>query len=133
MESLLQEQFKKHFAERNYPQIRTGDQINVHLKIKEGDKERVQVFKGIVIKTQGRNQSRSFTVRKISNGVGVEKTIPFLNPNIEKIEKLSSAKVRQSRIFYIRKLKGRSARLQIKGRVQPQVKKPLIKKNSNET
>ena len=95
---------------KNYP-VRPGDTVRVHIKVKEGDKERVQIFEGAVLKIQGRDISRSFTVRKISQGVGVEKTFPFAAPNIVKTEITGRAKVRRARLFYLRNRKGRAARL----------------------
>lgn len=97
--------------ERNYPQFSSGDTIAVHVKIKEGEKERVQIFQGVVIKIQGSGISRSFTVRKMSSGVGVERSIPLYSPAVEKIELLSRGKVRRGRLFYLRSLRGRAARL----------------------
>ena len=94
--------------------IEVGDTAKVSLKIKEGSKERIQVFEGVILKIQGKNFNRSFTVRKISSGVGVEKTIPLASPNIANVEVLSRAKVRRARLFYLRNLKGRAARLGIK-------------------
>ena len=91
--------------------LKVGDMAKVSLRVKEGNKERIQVFEGVVLKIQGRDTSRSFTVRKISSGVGVEKTIPFASPNIADVGILSRSKVRRARLFYLRKLKGRSARL----------------------
>ncbi len=95
----------------NHPAFSSGDTINVHMKVKEGDKERIQVYKGIVTKIQGSGASRSFTVRKISAGIGVERTFPFLSPSIDKVEVLSHGKVRRSRLFYLRDLKGKAAKI----------------------
>ena len=95
----------------NHPEFSSGDTVNVHMKVKEGDKERIQIYKGIVIKVQGSGAGRSFTVRKISAGVGVERTFPFLTPSIDKIEVLSRGKVRRSRLFYLRDLKGKAAKI----------------------
>lgn len=94
------------------PAFKTGDTLSVHVKVKEGEKERIQIFKGTVIKVQGSGFGRSFTVRKMSDGVGVERTWPFSSPAVDKIEVHSVGKVRRSRIFYLRKLKGRAARLE---------------------
>jgi len=88
-----------------------GDTVNVHAGFQESGKKRTQVFSGIVLKIQGRKSLRSFTVRKISNGIGVEKTFPLASPAVKKVEVLSRAKVRRAKLFYLRKLKGRSARL----------------------
>ncbi len=98
--------------ERNYPQFSSGDTIAVHVRIKEGEKERTQIFQGVVIKIQGSGIGRSFTVRKISSGIGVERTIPLYSPFVEKIELLSRGKVRRGRLFYLRALRGRAARLE---------------------
>lgn len=95
----------------NHPAFSSGDTVNVHMKVKEGDKERIQVYKGIVTKVQGSGAGRSFTVRKISAGVGVERTFPFLSPSIDKIEVVSHGKVRRSRLFYLRDLKGKAAKI----------------------
>jgi large subunit ribosomal protein L19 len=92
-------------------QFGTGDTVGVYVKVKEGEKERVQLFTGVVLKVQGSGPSRSFTVRKIASGVGVERTFPMLSPGIERVEVISRGKVRRSRLFYLRGLKGRSARL----------------------
>jgi len=103
--------FGKH-THTELPAFKTGDTISVHVKVKEGEKERVQLFKGVVIKVQGKAMGRSFTVRKMSSGVGVERTFPFASPAIAKIEVASRGKVRRSKIFYLRKLRGRAARLE---------------------
>ncbi len=94
-----------------HPEFSSGDSVNVHMKVKEGDKERIQVYKGVVTKVQGSGASRSFTVRKISAGVGVERTFPFMSPSIDKVEVLSHGKVRRSRLFYLRDLKGKAAKI----------------------
>ena len=97
---------------KEFPKFKSGDTISVHVKVKEGDKERVQLFKGVVIKVQGKAMGRSFTVRKMSSGIGVERTFPFASPAIDKVIVNSRGKVRRSRIFYLRGLKGRAARLE---------------------
>ncbi len=89
-----------------------GDTLDVHVRFKEAGKERVQVFSGVILKIQGQKSTRSFTVRKISDGIGVERTFPLASPAVEKVKIISKAKVRRSRLFYLRKRKGRSARLQ---------------------
>ena len=102
----------KKYPLKDFP-LRAGDSAKVFLRVKEGNKERIQLFEGIVLKIQGQDFNRSFTVRKISSGVGVEKTIPLSSPNIANVEILSRSKVRRARLFYLRKLKGRAARLDI--------------------
>lgn len=94
--------------------LQVGDVAKVSLRVKEGNKERIQVFEGTVLKIQGKDFNRSFTVRKISSGVGVEKTIPLASPNIAQVEVLSRSRVRRARLFYLRKLKGRAARLSMR-------------------
>ena len=96
---------------KKIPAFSTGDTVGVYVKVKEGEKERVQLYSGVVLKVQGSGPSRTFTVRKISSGVGVERTFPILSPSIDRVEVISRGKVRRSRLFYLRGLKGRSARL----------------------
>ncbi len=93
------------------PDFQTGDTVGVYVKVKEGEKERVQLFSGVVLKVQGSGSGRSFTVRKIASGVGVERTFPLLSPVIDRVELISRGKVRRARLFFLRGLKGRSARL----------------------
>lgn len=96
---------------KSLPEFQTGDSVGVYVKVKEGEKERVQLFAGVVMKIQGSGSGRSFTVRKIASGVGVERTFPMLSPIIDRVEIISRGKVRRSRLFFLRGLKGRSARL----------------------
>jgi large subunit ribosomal protein L19 len=91
--------------------FRSGDTVQVHVKIIEGEKSRVQIFEGIVLRSQGGGLDSSFTVRKISNGVGVERTFPYYSPAIDKVDVLSRGKTRRSRLFYLRGLEGKAARL----------------------
>jgi large subunit ribosomal protein L19 len=93
------------------PEFRVGDTIKVHYRIKEGSKERVQVFQGIVIQRRGAQISKTFTVRKISNGVGVERIFPLHSPNIQKIDVVRFGRVRRAKLFYLRKAKGKAARV----------------------
>ncbi|MBX3022512.1 MAG: 50S ribosomal protein L19 [Bdellovibrionales bacterium] len=103
--------FERNKSAKKLPDFSTGDTVGVYVKVKEGEKERVQLFAGVVLKVQGSGSGRSFTVRKISSGVGVERTFPLLSPMIDRVELISRGKVRRSRLFYLRGLKGRSARL----------------------
>ncbi len=96
---------------REYPRFRPGDNIVVKYKIVEGDKEREQAFRGDVIQVSGEGPTKTFTVRKISNGVGVERIFPFASPIIVSIEVTKRGKVRQSRLFYLRGLVGKKARI----------------------
>ncbi|MDX2190468.1 MAG: 50S ribosomal protein L19 [Bacteroidota bacterium] len=97
------------------PAFKSGDTINVHVKIKEGNKERVQLFQGVVIQRRSEGHpGETFTVRKTSNGVGVERIFPLLSPSIEKIEMVRRGKVRRARLFYLRDAKGKNARIKEK-------------------
>ena len=91
--------------------FRVGDTIRVHGKIKEGNRERIQVFEGVVLKRQGGGARETFTVRKSSNGVGVEKTWPLHSPNVEKIEVVRHGKVRRAKLNYLRQRSGKSAKV----------------------
>ncbi|MCK6641600.1 MAG: 50S ribosomal protein L19 [Bacteroidia bacterium] len=98
----------------SHPEFKAGDTVNIHYKIKEGDKERVQQFTGVVLQRRGHDAVASFTVRKMSNGVGVERIFPLHSPFIEKIEVKKKGVVRRARIFYLRGLTGKKARIQEK-------------------
>jgi large subunit ribosomal protein L19 len=93
------------------PQFRAGDTVRVHVKVKEGQRERIQVFEGTVIQRRGGGVSETFTVRKVSYGVGVERTFPLHSPRIDKIEVVRRGKVRRAKLFYLRKLSGKAARI----------------------
>ncbi|MDY0351496.1 MAG: 50S ribosomal protein L19 [Desulfobulbaceae bacterium] len=99
----------------DHPAFRPGDTIKVYIRIIEGDKERVQIFQGVVLKRQRGNMDATFTVRKISNGVGVEKTFALHSPRIEKIELVTRGKVRRSRLYYMRQRRGKAARIKERG------------------
>ena len=93
------------------PEFAVGDTVKVHAKIKEGNRERIQVFEGIVLKRQGGSNRETFTVRKFSNGVGVEKTWPLHSPNVEKIEVVRRGKVRRAKLYYLRDRVGKRAKV----------------------
>ncbi len=97
-----------------HPEFKGGDTVTVHYKIKEGEKERVQMFTGVVLQRRGHGPVESFTVRKMSNGVGVERIFPVNTPYIDKIEIKKKGVVRRARIFYLRELTGKKARIQEK-------------------
>lgn len=91
------------------PEFNVGDTVRVSAKIKEGNRERIQVFEGIVLKIQGGGDRTTFTVRKLSNGIGVEKTWPLHSPNVDKVEVVRKGKVRRAKLYYLRDRVGRKA------------------------
>lgn len=99
---------------KELPQLKSGDTITVNYKIKEGNKERIQSFRGVIIQKRGTGAGATFTVRKISNGVGVERIFPINSPFIESIEINKHGKVRRARLFYLRGLTGKKARIKEK-------------------
>jgi len=99
----------------DHPDFRPGDTVKVHIRIIEGNKERVQMFQGVVIKRKRGKMNATFTVRKISHGVGVEKTFALHSPRLEKVEIISRGKVRRSRLFYLRERRGKAARIKERG------------------
>jgi large subunit ribosomal protein L19 len=100
------------------PRFRPGDTVRVHVKIKEGDKYRIQVFEGVVIVQKNNGISSTFTVRKVSFGYGIERIFPVHSPIIEKLEVVKSGKVRRARLYYLRGRRGKAARLKEVGRVE---------------
>ena len=98
------------------PQFRSGDTVKVHMRIVEGEKERIQIFQGNVIRLNRGTTGGTFTVRKISDGVGVERIFPFHSPFVESVELVTEGRVRRSRLYYLRKLKGKAARIKTKKR-----------------
>lgn len=101
----------KNYMKNDVPEFRAGDTVRVHVRIKEGEKERIQIFEGLVIYRHGGGISATFTVRKISSGVGVEKIFPVHSPMIAKIEVVRLAKVRRAKLSYIRSLSAKAARI----------------------
>ena len=99
----------------NMPEFRPGDTVKVHIRIIEGNKERVQVFQGVVLKRKRGTMNATFTVRKISHGVGVEKTFALHSPRIDKVEVVTLGRVRRSRLYYLRELRGKAARIRERG------------------
>jgi large subunit ribosomal protein L19 len=93
------------------PDFRPGDTLRVHVRVKEGNRSRIQVFQGVVIRRQGGGIRETFTVRKISYGVGVERTFPVHSPSIERIETVTRGKVRRAKLYYLRELRGKAARI----------------------
>ncbi|MFO7829825.1 MAG: 50S ribosomal protein L19 [Bacteroidales bacterium] len=101
-------------VKKDFPEFKAGDTITVHYKIKEGSKERVQNFRGVVLQRRGSGQNETFTVRKMSSGVGVERIFPLNTPFIEAIDINKKGRVRRARIFYLRQLTGKKARIKEK-------------------
>ena len=99
---------------RDLPPFKAGDTVRVHVKIREGDKERIQVFEGVVISRRGSESGGTFTVRKVSSGVGVERIFPLQSPAVAKVEIKSRGHVRRSRLYYLRDLRGKKARIKEK-------------------
>jgi large subunit ribosomal protein L19 len=96
---------------KDIPDFRPGDTVRVHVKVREGQRERIQVFEGVVIRRRGSGISETYTVRKISYGVGVERTFPVHSPKVEKIEVVRRGKVRRAKLYYLRGLSGKAARI----------------------
>ncbi len=108
------EALEKEQMRGDIPGFRPGDTIKVHVKIKEGEKERIQVFQGVVIRMRRGNTGATFTVRKVSYGIGVERIFPLHSPLIDKIEIMTRGRVRRARLYYLRNLKGKAARIKEK-------------------
>ncbi|ACT02110.1 MULTISPECIES: 50S ribosomal protein L19 [Paenibacillus] len=106
LQTIAQEQLRQ-----DLPSFRPGDTLKVHVKVIEGTRERIQLFEGVVIKRRGGGISETFTVRKISYGVGVERTFPLHSPKLEKIEVARRGKVRRAKLYYLRELRGKAARI----------------------
>ena len=94
------------------PDFKPGDTVRVHVKVIEGEKERIQAFEGVVLRKSGGGNRETFTVRKISYGVGVERTFPIHSPRIDKIDVLTRGQVRRAKLYYLRKLSGKAARIE---------------------
>jgi large subunit ribosomal protein L19 len=110
MHHLIQEITKEQLR-TDLPEFRPGDTVRVHVKVVEGNRERIQVFEGVVIKRRGAGISETFTVRKVSYGVGVERTFPVHTPKIAKLEVVRRGKVRRAKLYYLRELRGKAARI----------------------
>ncbi|MGD9032556.1 MAG: 50S ribosomal protein L19 [Desulfobacteraceae bacterium] len=108
------ETIEKEQMRLDIPDFKAGDTIRVHARIKEGEKERIQIFQGVVLRKRKGRTGATFTVRKVSYGIGVERIFPLHSPNIDKVEIVSRGKVRRGRIYYLRKLRGKAARIKEK-------------------
>ncbi len=106
IDQLEMEQMKK-----DVPVFKAGDTLKVHVKITEGDKQRIQIFQGVCIKRRSRGLGSSYTVRKISGGIGVERVFPLNSPSVDKIEVVRYGRVRRAKLYYLRNLRGKAARI----------------------
>ncbi|WP_350344921.1 50S ribosomal protein L19 [Proteinivorax tanatarense] len=104
-------ELEKEQMKNDIPNFKAGDTVRVHVKVVEGDRERIQVFEGVVIKRQGGSARETFTVRRVSYGVGMERTFPVHSPRIDKIEVKRRGKVRRAKLYYLRNLTGKAARI----------------------
>ena len=111
IEDIEKEQMEKLTEGKNVPSFKPGDTLRVHTKVKEGDRERIQVYEGVCIARKNDGLNSSFTVRKISFGEGVERVFPLYSPNVAKIEVSRIGKVRRAKLYFLRALRGRSARI----------------------
>ena len=103
---------EKDYLRSDVPEFRAGDTLKVHVKVREGEKERIQVFQGVVISRKGSGTNESFTVRKMSGGIGVERVFPLHSPIIDRIEVLRRGRVRRAKLYYLRGLRGKAARIE---------------------
>jgi large subunit ribosomal protein L19 len=107
------------YIHKEQPEFRAGDTVRVHVRVVEGDKERIQVFQGVVIARRGGGTRETFTVRKISGGIGVERIFPLHSPSINRIEVVRHGKVRRAKLYYLRSLRGKAARIEERREEQP--------------
>jgi len=107
----LMKTVQEKYMRNDIPEFRPGDTVRVYVKVKEGDKERIQAFEGVVIRKRGGGTDATFTVRKVSYGIGIERTFPLHAPVIEKVEVLKRGIVRRARLYYLRERKGKAARI----------------------
>jgi len=117
---------KKQLRTKNLPDFKVGDTVKVSVLIKEGEKERAQAFEGVVIRKTGAGNRASFTVRKVSYGVGVERVFPLHTPRIEKIDVIARGRVRRARLFYLRDLAGKAARIKEKAGISAALIAPAV-------
>lgn len=104
-------QIEQNSMRMDIPPFKAGDTLKVHVKIREGEKQRIQVFQGFVLCRQGESSRETFTVRKVSGGIGVERTFPVHSPMVDKIELVNRGRVRRAKLYYMRKLRGKAARI----------------------
>ncbi|MHB8483495.1 MAG: 50S ribosomal protein L19 [Nitrospiria bacterium] len=130
------ERIERGLLKKETPNFKIGDTVNIHVKVIEGEKERIQVFKGLIIARKGTLNRETFTVRKISYGIGVERIFPVHSPFIEKIEVLREGKIRRAKLYYLRGKKGKAARIaereyKAEGMIDTQI--PVIEESAVET
>lgn len=118
------QEVEQEYMRSDLPEFRAGDTLRVHVKVSEGDKQRIQVFQGVVIARRGTGTGESFTVRKISGGIGVERVFPIHSPVIDKIDVVRRGRVRRAKLYYLRELRGKAARIEERREDQPQPKAP---------
>ena len=106
------DQVESAYTQREVPTFSPGDTVRVHVRVVEGDKQRIQVFQGVVIARRGGGTRETFTVRKISGGIGVERIFPLHSPNVDRIELMRRGKVRRAKLYYLRNLRGKAARIE---------------------
>lgn len=117
MSNIIQE-IEREYLRTDIPEFRPGDTVRVHVKVVEGNRERIQAYEGVVIKRQGSGVNETFTVRRISYGVGVERTFPVHSPRLAKIEVVRRGAVRRAKLYYLRNLTGKAARIRERGIVR---------------
>lgn len=105
------QQLEREMIRLDLPDFQAGDTVKVHVKIREGNKERIQAFQGVVISKRKGGANATFTVRKVSYGIGVERVFPMHSPSIDRVEVITRGRVRRSKIYYLRKLRGKAARI----------------------
>ncbi|HEY0513200.1 MAG TPA: 50S ribosomal protein L19 [Thermoanaerobaculia bacterium] len=106
------DQVESVYVRQNVPEFKPGDSLRVHVRVVEGDKQRIQIFQGVVISRRGGGTRETFTVRKISGSVGVERIFPMSSPNVDKIEVIRRGRVRRAKLYYLRNLRGKAARIE---------------------
>jgi large subunit ribosomal protein L19 len=106
------EQAESAYLRPNVPEFKSGDTLRVHVRVVEGDKQRIQIFQGVVISRRGGGARETFTVRKMSGSVGVERIFPMSSPNVDKIEVIRRGRVRRAKLYYLRNLRGKAARIE---------------------
>jgi len=111
---------EKEYLRSDMPEFRSGDTLRVHVKVREGDKERIQIFQGVVISRRGSGTNESFTVRKMSGGVGVERVFPLHSPILDRVDVIRRGRVRRAKLYYLRGLRGKAARIEERREDRPQ-------------